>query len=162
MDSANSKIHVFGAHAQRKKNTTPQRFGLFKILRKERASITAASKLPARSPWKFNCSRSPLFKGVPIDRVVIDNLHLFQRVADNLNLLILELRRMDSIVKCTHLDKTKATNITNYELFIHDTCKIPFKFYVCEESRTLKWKDLSGTENYKFFKCVDHPISKPS
>ena len=29
--------------------------------------------------------------------------------------------------------------------------------FVCEESRTLKWRDLSGTEKYKFFKHVDLP-----
>ena len=83
-------------------------------------------------------------------------------MADNLiNLLILELRRMDGIEKCTQLDKTKATNIANYESFIRNTCKIPFKFYVSEESCTLKWRDLNGTEKYKFFKLVNLPSLFP-
>ena len=143
-------IRAFGARAQKRKDTTLQRNGLFKILRKEHARLHPSflhQSYQARSPRKFNCSRSPLFKDIPIDRVIIDNLHLFLRVADNLiNLLILELHRMDGIVKCTHLDKTKATNVADYESFVRDTCKIPFKFYVSEESHTLKWRDLSGTE----------------
>ena len=40
-------------------------------------SITDASKLPTRSKQKFNCSNVPLFPMVPMERVIIDNLHLF-------------------------------------------------------------------------------------
>ena len=165
LDSANSKYScIWCTCPKEERYNTAKEWSIQDTEKGARsiASIISASKLPARSPRKFNCSRSPLFKDVPIDRVIIDNLHLFLRVADNLiNLLILELRRMDGIVKCTHLDKTKATNVAKYESFVRDTCKIPFKFYVSEESHTLKWRDFSGIEKYKFFKHVDLPSLFP-
>ena len=67
-------------------------------------SISENSKLSARSKKKFNCARVPLFPMIPISRVVIDNLHLFLRITDNLvNLLITDLRRLDGIEKCVSL-----------------------------------------------------------
>ena len=45
--------------------------------------ISEGSKLSAKSK-KFNCVRVPLFPMIPISRVVIDNLHLFLRIMDNL------------------------------------------------------------------------------
>ena len=66
--------------------------------------IISASKLPAKSPKLFNCSRTPLFQAVPIHRVIIDSLHPFLWITDNLiNLLITELCRMDGIEKCRSL-----------------------------------------------------------
>ena len=119
-------------------------------------SIKQASKLPAKSPRKYNCSKLPLFEDVPIHRVIIDVLHLFLRIADNLiNLLITELRRMDGIERCTSLDRTKARNVTNYEFFLQNTCKIQFRFYICQDSRALKWRDLTGPEKYKLFRNID-------
>ena len=59
--------------------------------------IVEYAALP-RSKQKFNVSHVPLFPTIPLSHVVIDNLHLFLRVADVLiNLLITELRRQDSI-----------------------------------------------------------------
>ena len=56
-------------------------------------SICEGSKLSAKSKKKFTCARIPLFPMIPISRVVIDNLHLFLRITDNLvNLLITDLR----------------------------------------------------------------------
>ena len=49
---------------------------------------------------KYNVSHPPLFPFIPLTRVVVDNLHMFLRVADTLiDLLILELRRLDKIDK---------------------------------------------------------------
>lgn len=111
-------------------------------------SMTDASRLPARTKKKFNCSKVPLFSMVPMERVIIDNLHLFLRVADNLiNLLILDLRRLDGIEKCNELDRSKATNIREYKAFLVFSCKTPFHFYVCKDSRSLKWRDLTGPES---------------
>ena len=63
--------------------------------------IRALAKLKKTKTCKnFNCSREPLFPMIPIDHVIIDTLHLFLRISDNLiNLLILELRRQDAIKK---------------------------------------------------------------
>ena len=91
----------------------------------------------------FNCSRQPLFPMIPIDRVIIDTLHLFLRISDNLiNLLILELRRQDAI------DKVKTFNsgfnrlcykhMVAYEKFLNDQCCIGFSWYICKDSKKLK------------------------
>ena len=47
---------------------------------------------------KYGCIHQPLFPSISIDRVIPDKLHLFLRISDVLiNLLILDLRRMDGI-----------------------------------------------------------------
>ena len=53
-----------------------------------------------RSQKKFNVTNRPLFPSIPLSNV-IDNLHLFLRVADVLDLLISELRRQDALTKVT-------------------------------------------------------------
>ena len=118
--------------------------------------IISASKLPAKSPKQFNCSRIPLFQAIPIHQVIIDNLHLFLRIADNLiNLLITELRRMDGIEKCTTLDNCGTLNVNEYQSFLKNACRIPFNFYICKESRSLKLRDLTGPEKYKLFPKIN-------
>ena len=48
----------------------------------------------------YGCAREPLFPSIAVDHVVPDILHLFLRICDvMINLLILELRRLDSIHK---------------------------------------------------------------
>ena len=67
-------------------------------------SSISASKLPAKSPRRFNCSCTPLFQAIPIHRI-INNLLLFLSITEILiNLLITELCRMDGVEKCTSLD----------------------------------------------------------
>ena len=52
----------------------------------------------------------PLYPSNPLDYVIIDSLHLFLRISDNLiNLLILELRRLDA-EKDKYLDKFSINN----------------------------------------------------
>ena len=49
---------------------------------------------------KFGCKNRPIFQSIPIDHVIIDTLHLFLRITDNLQtLLILALRVADAIEK---------------------------------------------------------------
>ena len=49
---------------------------------------------------KYNCKHDPLFPFIPLDHVVIDTLHLFLRISDNLiELLRRELRKRDAIEK---------------------------------------------------------------
>ena len=95
-------IHAFGAHALKRKDITQQRSGLFKIARKEYAQLSPSLLHP-------NCSQDQLTSSTAhVYRVIIDNLLLFLRVADNLiNLLILELRRMDGIENAYSLTKPK-------------------------------------------------------
>jgi len=50
----------------------------------------------------FNVSYPPLFPKIPLKNVVVDNLHIFLRVADILiDLLIGELRVLDRVSKST-------------------------------------------------------------
>ena len=49
---------------------------------------------------KYNCKSCPLFDFIPMDHVIIDTLHLFLRISDNLfELPIRELKRQDAIDK---------------------------------------------------------------
>ena len=159
IDSANSKYACIWCTCPKEdRHDTTKEWSITDVKKGARTveSISLASKLPAKSPKKYNCSRMPLFEDIPIHRVIIDVLHLFLRIADNLiNLLITELRRMDGIDRCTSLDRTKARNVTEYEFFLQNTCKIPFRFYICQDSRSLKWRDLSGPEKYRLFRNVD-------
>ena len=126
-------------------------------------AICEAAKLSNRSQKKFNCSHEPLFPDIPLSRVIIDNLHLFLRVCDNLiNLFIAQLRFADGLEKATSLDRAKALNMTKYEEFLNTECNIPFHFYQCEESKQLKWRDLNGPEKYRLFSNINLIVLFPN
>ena len=85
--------------------------------------IVECAALPT-SKQKFNVSHVPLFPTIPLSHVVIDNLHLFSRVADVLiNLLITELHRQDSIDQrkrfTGQFDISKFKHLENYEKLYH-------------------------------------------
>ena len=53
---------------------------------------------------KYNVSFAPIFTTIPLMRVVVDNLHMFLRVADTLiDLFLLDLRLLDKIDKVTKI-----------------------------------------------------------
>ena len=61
---------------------------------------------------KYNVSHEPIFQTIPLTRVIVDNLHMFLRVADTLiDLLLLELRRLDKIERAT---KVKSLDQLQY------------------------------------------------
>ena len=67
-----------------------------------------------QSSAKFNAKQVPLFPIIPLDHVIIDTLHLFLQICDNLiNLLILQLRTEDAIDKKNHLTKGWTDRNTN-------------------------------------------------
>ena len=108
---------------------------------------------------KYGCIKQPIFPSIPIDHVIPDILHLFLRISDILiNLLILELRRLDGIEKttATSLNKTLAmnSNVSRYIQFLKE-CKISFHMYVDKDTKTLKWRDLTGPEKLKLFHRID-------
>lgn len=106
---------------------------------------------------KCGCINQPIFPCIPITRVIPDILHLFLRISDVLtNLLISELRRLDSIDKVN--SKVTAKNrITLYEKFLTEECKISFHFYTEKESSEVKWRDLVGPEKLKLFSKINIP-----
>ena len=74
---------------------------------------------------QYNCKTNPLFNFIPIDHVIIDTLHLFLRISDNLiELLIRELHRKDAIDKVTTFSNGFCRNtykhMAGYEKLIKD------------------------------------------
>ena len=68
---------------------------------------------------------NPLFDFIPIDHVIIDTLHLFLRISDNLmELLIRELRSKDAIDKVSTFSNgfclNRYRNMAGYEKFVKE------------------------------------------
>ena len=101
---------------------------------------------------------------IPIDHMIPDVLHLFLRICDVLiNLLILDLRRLDGIEKVqTNFDRSKAAHVAKYEKFLNEQCKISFHMYVDKVSKSLKWRDLLGPEKLRLLKEIDIPKLFPA
>lgn len=114
----------------------------------------------SRTVEKYNSKHAPLFPSIPIDHVVIDSLHLFLRISDNLiNLVIQELRRQDALDKNKTFNdgfnRSKYKHMAGWETYLNDTLKIPFNWFVCKDSKKLKWRDLTGPEKQKLFRNID-------
>lgn len=106
------------------------------------------SRLP-KSRKKFNVSHAPLFPTIPLRNVVIDNLHLFLRVADVLvDLLIVELRRQDSATKLstTVFDGHRYKHLHSFQTFISSLGIPGYNFWIGQNSQQLKWRTLTGPE----------------
>jgi len=104
-------------------------------------SISKSSLLPKTKIYygeKCGCIQHP---SILIGHVFPDILHLFLRVSNILtNLLIVELRRLDGINKTT-------SHFAKYIKFSNENCKVSFHTYQDkEESKHLKWRDLTGPE----------------
>lgn len=69
----------------------------------------------------------------------------------------MDLRRLDGIekTKINSSDKQSAMNVSRYEHFLKEECKISFHMYVDKESKVLKWRDLTGPEKLKLFHKID-------
>ena len=106
---------------------------------------------------KYGCIHQPIFPSIPIDHVIPDILHLVLRISDILiNLLILELRRMDGIEKLTNKEFKQST-VTNHFTYLNINCKISFHVYLSKESKFLKWRDLTSPEQLKLFASIKIP-----
>ena len=67
------------------------------------------ASLPKRKK-QYNVSRKPLFPMITLDRVIIDNLHLFLWVSDVLiDQLIMELLSLDALDKAKQVIRVKKT-----------------------------------------------------
>lgn len=108
---------------------------------------------------KFNCNHAPLFSFIPLSHVVIDTLHLYLRISDNLiELLIRELKVCDAIEKkktfSDNFPRDKYKHIAEYERFVQ-SLGIPFQFYVGKESKNLEYRDLTGPDKLNLFKNIN-------
>ena len=114
----------------------------------------------SRAEERCNVKHTPLFPSIPLDHVVIDSLHLFLRISDNLiNLLILAFRRQDSIDKRKTLndgfERSKYQQMASWESYLNTFLKIPFHWFVCKDLNKLKWRDLTGPEKLKLFRNIN-------
>ena len=136
----------------KKWSITDPKFGARSI--EESISI---SKLP-NSRRSFGIKFPPLFTTIPLSHVVVDNLHMFLRIADTLiNLLIVELRRLDALEKVkkfTTFDRSKAKSLAQWEAFLTSLEIRNGHFYVDKDSKELKWKTLTGPEKIRVFKNI--------
>ena len=108
---------------------------------------------------KFNCKFPPLFDFIPMDHVVIENLHLFLRVSDVLiELLILELRTQDAINKnqtfANGFAGDKFNHMAKYETF-RKSIGIKFEWFVNKDTKKLQYRDLTGPEKLLLFQKID-------
>ena len=114
---------------------------------------------------KYGCIHSPIFPSIPIEHVIPDILHLFLRISDILiNLLILELQRIDGIEKLRTKEFKQSTvkNLNTYITYLNVNCKISFHMYVDKESNALKWRDLTEPEKLKLFASIKIPELFPN
>ena len=120
-------------------------------------TIEENTALASSRSKKYNVSHPPLFMTIPLTRVIVDNLHMFLRVADTLiDLLILELRRLDKIEKAT---KVKSIDQLHYIKKYESTLKMlgvsGFAFWIGKESKHLKWCSLTGPEKLVVFQKIN-------
>ena len=113
----------------------------------------------------FSCKHPPLFDFIPMDRVVIDTLHLFLRISDVLiDELIQELRAGDCIVKqhtFSKFDLSKYQYMAKYQQFL-TSLGIVFSFGIDINTRKLEYRSLTGPEKHKLFQNIDISHLLPS
>lgn len=100
---------------------------------------------------KYGCIRQPLFPSIPIDHIIPDTLHLLLQVCDVLiNFLICSLRHLDGLKK-----NKSSLNFDKYVTFLNKTCKVSFHTYTDNQSKELKWRDLTDPEKIKLFENIN-------
>ena len=122
--------------------------------------ICDKAKLPVNSKYRFNCSNKPIFPFIPMERVVIDHLHLFLRITDVLiTMLIRDLQILDDLhgAQGTLPNNEKGKSLVTYQEFLNGPCKIKFTWFIDKESKRLKWRDLTGPEKIRLFKNINIP-----
>jgi len=124
--------------------------------------ISHKAKLSSNSKNRFNCSNKPIFSFIPMERVVIDHLHLFLRISDVLiTLLIRDLEIVDDLHDKLP-NKKKGKSLVTYKEFLNGPCKIKFAWYIDKESKRLKCRDLTGPEKIRLFENIDFPKLFPT
>ena len=108
---------------------------------------------------KYGYDKLPLFKDVvPINRYMIDMLHLFLRISDSLiNLLVKDCTLIDKFESwtLTRFDVTEFKHLHAFQKFLNEKCKVNFKFVWLSETKKLTWRDLVGPEKIKLFEVFN-------
>lgn len=108
---------------------------------------------------QYNCKTNPLFNFIPIDHVIIDTLHLFLRISDNLiELLIRELHRKDAIDKVSTFSngfcRNRYKHMAGYEKFVKEL-GINFEWKINKDTKKLEYRDLTGPEKLLLFQHIN-------
>ena len=81
---------------------------------------------------------------IPLVQVVVDNLHLFLRVAyTELIFFIAELRHHDAtdkVHKLHNLDRSKQTHLAVFEILLKEMGVSGYTSWVGKESKKWKWR----------------------
>ena len=114
---------------------------------------------------QYNCKTNPLFDFIPIDHIIIDTLHLFLRISDNLiELLIRELRRKDAIDKVSTFSngfcQNRYRHMAGYEKFVKEF-GINFEWKINKDTEKLEYRDLTGPEKLLLFQHINFHLLLP-
>ena len=120
-------------------------------------SIEESIEIATSKRKQYNVSNMPIFKTIPLTRVVVDNLHMFLRVADTLiDLLIhalLTLDRVNQSLRVRNLDG--LSHLSKFETKLKEMGISGYSFWVGKESKKLKWRTLTGPEKSIVFTNID-------
>ena len=108
---------------------------------------------------KYGYDKLPFFKDIiPINRYMLDMLHLFLRISDTLiNLLVKDCTLFDKFESwtITRFDVTEFKHLHAFQKFLNEKCKVNFRFYWLSETKKLTWRDLVGPEKIKLFEAFN-------
>ena len=101
-----------------------------------------------------------------MDHVIIDTLHLFLRISDNLfELFIRELKRQDAIDKVKSFpngfNREKYKHMAGYEHFLKQT-EISFERRVEPNTKKLEYRDLNGPEKLPVIQNINFQALLPN
>ncbi|KAJ8018072.1 hypothetical protein HOLleu_44137 [Holothuria leucospilota] len=118
-------------------------------------TVSEICEMAGRKRNKYNCSFPPIFTCIPVDHVVMDSLHLFLRIADQLvSQLIKYLRLMDNIKSMSVYSPLKHLRMAKFETFVN-SLGIEWNFYVDKSSKEIKSRDFTGPEHWKVFNSIN-------
>jgi hypothetical protein len=120
-------------------------------------SVDEITRLSTLSKTKnMSCIAPPILPFIPLQNVVVDPLHLFLRISDQLVLQLTQiLRHKDNVGKSSkNVDLSKCKNIAAFEEFVRDL-SIPWSFYTCKEGAKLQYRDFTGPEHIKILKHIN-------
>ncbi|CAF0834792.1 unnamed protein product [Brachionus calyciflorus] len=125
--------------------------------------ITVINKCPKEmkeaGDLKFGYNKPPVFGDIlPIKNYIIDMLHLYLRISDNLfNLLVKDCSLLDNFEmgSISRFDVTQYTHLNNLQKFLNEKCNVKFTFLWTPETKKLNWRDLVGPEKNRLFENLD-------
>ena len=105
----------------------------------------------------YNVSNVPIFKTIPLTRVVVDNLHMFLRVADVLiDLLLHALLTLDRVNQSLQVRNLMGlSHLSKFETNLKEMGISGYSFWIGKESKKLKWRTLTGPEKLIVLTNID-------